>query len=231
METTEVQPIEGPPLLKEGERVSWWPPPRGGKLIVESKRLNGVACDHENPEHMKCLEKWFGDKVLGKWMDGADDTDVQSAEYLKESFEKDYSDPESQYGDIYLFFSEKGTGKPVGFGAIYDWNSDTASAEVSLMVGEKDFQGLGLGSEIGRALVEVGFKYMNAFSLTAKVVTANIASLKALTHAGFSSTGILHRSHRYQGRLYDQHMLEAFPDCVVGDKATPDVKVYLKDTN
>lgn len=230
METTEAQPIEGPPLLKEGERVSWWPPLRGGKLIVESKRLNGVACDHENPEHMKYLEKWFGDKDLGKWMDGADSDKTQSAEYLRESFEKDYNDPESQYGDIYIFYTEKSSGKPVGFSALYDWDPDTAAAEMSVMVGEKEFQGLGFGNEIGRAALEVAFKYMKAFSVTTKIVTLNIPSYKFVLHVGFKQCGILHRSHRYQGKLYDQYLMESFPE-YMDEKYSSEFKVYPKETD
>lgn len=223
----EVQSIEAPPILEEGEKPSWWPPVLGGKPIVETKRLIGVICDPDNQEQMICLEKWFADKTLGKWMDGADDDEVQTAEYLKEGFIEDFK-PEVQYKDICIFFSEKSTGKPVGYGSIYDWNPEIASAKVSLIIGEKEFHGLGLGSEIGKALVNVGFKYMKALSLTATVVVANVASFKALTGAGLLKCGTLYRSHRCQGRLYDQHMLQALPDCV---KDNVDVKVYGKDGN
>ena len=223
----EAQSVEGPPMLRDGERAKWWPPPLGGKVVVETKRLEGVVCDPDSPEHMACLERWFGDKDLGKWMDGADDdSEAQTAEELKVNFENDYANASAQYGDVYLFFREKTSGKPVGFGALYEWNQETASAEVSLMVGEKEFQGRGLGSEIGSALVSVGFDYLKAYSLTAKVVDLNVASFKALTGAGFKSCGILHRSHRYGGRLYNQYMLEALPDDYKSYKQ-PDTKVYV----
>lgn len=223
----DVESIEAPPMLNEGEKPSWWPPVLGGKPIVETKRLVGVICDPDNQEQMDCLEKWFSDKVLGQWMDGANDDEVQTAEDLRKGFVEDY-EPEVQYKDICIFFTEKSTGKPVGYGSLYDWNPEIASAEGSLIIGEREFQGLGLGSEIGKAIVNVGFKYMKALSLTATVVVANIASYKALTGAGFKKCGTLYRSHRRLGRLYDQYMLEALPDCI---KEDDDVKVYGKDGN
>lgn len=225
----EVQSIEGPRILEEGERASWWPPHLEGKLLVETKRLNGVACDPSNPEHMKCLEKWFADKVLGQWMDGADDDEIQTAEYLKGSFEDDYADPEKQIGDIYVFFTEKSTGKPVGFGALYDMDPETGSVEASVMIGEMEFHGFGLGNEIGRAVVAVAFKYMHAFSIKALIVKTNPASYRIAKRVGFQDCGVLCRSHRYKGRLYDQYILQAFPECIENDEGYADVKVYPKE--
>lgn len=224
-ETTTKEKIAAPKLRRKKDKVGWWPPPLGGRRIVETKNLEGFAADPKSQEQMEFLSKWFDDEELGKWMDGGEDSFFEREdaevgaekgkkrwEELGESFEKEYSKDGSPFGDIYIFFRDRATGKPVGFSAVYGWEPHIGRAEISMMVGEDEFRGRGLGKEVVSGACEIAFAAMGAMSLTASVVVENVPSKRALERNGFRPIGVRHRAHRLKGMLFDEFLMECLPE-------------------
>jgi len=77
--------------------------------------------------------------------------------------------------------------------------------EVGYMVGNQDYWGKGVATEIIRLLTEYGFNRLNLNKITAGVVDGNIGSMRALEKNGFKKYGIDPQDYYLEGQYLDTH--------------------------
>jgi len=82
-----------------------------------------------------------------------------------------------------------------------DWIA--RKSEIGYMIGNKNFWGRGIASEVIKLISEYGFNRLNLHKIEAGVVDGNIGSIKALEKNGFKEYGRIPEDYYLEGKYYD----------------------------
>jgi diamine N-acetyltransferase len=99
--------------------------------------------------------------------------------------------------------------QPVGTTALLDVDFRNRTAEYGIIIGEPDFRGRGLGSEITRLIVEYAFDTLGLHTLLLTVYSFNVAGIRAYQKAGFHEIGRQRECYLLGGRWWDRVYMEA----------------------
>ena len=139
--------------------------------------------------------KWFNDPVVNKTllMDGPLD--------LQKSFEWfDKSRSDRSRSD---FVIETNDGLPLGNISLVHISEIHKTAEIYIVIGQKEYWGKGIMLEAERLIIEWAFNSLKLEKIRADAVANNIASIITMKKLGFQIEGTL-RKERYQnGRRID----------------------------
>lgn len=191
-------------------------------LLFSSKNLLFYQISQTD---LSYLEKWFNDPELGKFMvDPEEKFSFQELEeyYIlhdnpllnqqdRESFlfSQRYNRHLSLKKDqIALIVTNRSDYHPIGYCALYEIASWNQSAEISYLIGEKEYQGKGLAKEIVTALTNFGINTMGLIRIEAQTSVENIASIKTLERSGYRQIGRRHKSHFLKGKRSDDYIYE-----------------------
>lgn len=86
-----------------------------------------------------------------------------------------------------------------------DWRN--RSAEIGIMIGEKEFWGRGYGSETLRLMTKHGFQTLNLHRIWLQVYAKNKRGLRAYEKAGFQMEGKYREAHYQHGQYFDVHLM------------------------
>ena len=164
----------------------------GSQVIVSSLRL----------EHTPILKKWFNDSELCKYMAPYSDSEEYSEEKIIEDFII------ANHGDIDLIISEKESKKDIGYCSIYDINRSNQSAEISILIGEKEFQGKGYGTEAVKIMLDTAFNKLGLNRVFATATRINKPSIKILEQTGFRRVGVMREYHFLNEEKLDEVLFE-----------------------
>ena len=151
-------------------------------------------------KHLSLLAKWFNDPDLAKYMDAPGEN--YSVESLTESFLVFNQD------DINLIISEKESKRGIGYCSIYDINPLNQSAEISILIGEKEFQGKGYGTKAVELMLDIAFNKLGLNRIFATATRINKPSIKILEQTGFRRVGVMREYHFLDGEKLDEDMFE-----------------------
>jgi RimJ/RimL family protein N-acetyltransferase len=118
---------------------------------------------------------------------------------------------------------ERSTMRPIGGGDLHDIDRMNRTAELSLLIGEKDCWGKGYGTEATRLLLDYGFTCLGLHSIFLKVFSFNERALRAYTRSGFKTIGRRREAYRLGGRAYD----EVYMDCLATEFESPILRRLL----
>lgn len=93
-------------------------------------------------------------------------------------------------------------GKVIGTAGFSEVDNGFTSAELGYGIVETEW-GKGLGTELVLGMTKFAFDCMGLDRLQARVVTENKPSLSLLAKCGFVQEGVLRRSFRKEGKVYD----------------------------
>ncbi len=150
-------------------------------LILTSTSLTATTV---KVQHLDSIMKWFNDSNNMRYMD--DPEELYSKELMIERFFV------HKHADIDLTIMHNASNKEIGFCSIYNINNKTQSAEISYLIGEREFQGKGLGKEIVKMLISLIFDKMGFDNIFARVNQNNINSIKIFENMGFILIGTRH---------------------------------------
>jgi len=146
------------------------------------------------------LMKWFNDPILAKFM--SDPSKIYFEDSLIESFFV------KVHNDTDLLIEDLVTSKPLGFLSIYDLDEVNNSAEISFLIGENEFRGVGLGKEISRLVAKICIEELNLNRVVASVTVENLRTIKVLEDVGFKKAGLLREYQVVDGRKFDEQIME-----------------------
>lgn len=172
------------------------------KPYFTSDRLNYYLI---NRAHLEILQQWFNNPDISKYL--ADPKAIYDTNQLI----LDYLLPEStklELEGVYLIAEDKDSKRKIGYCAIYDIQEWNLSAEISYLLGDPTFQGKGYAREMIQSLISISRDNLFFNRLEASVTIANIASWKALEHAGFRRIGYRTGSHVLKGEKFDEYIYE-----------------------
>ena len=145
-----------------------------------------------------------------RWMN-----DPETIRYLESRFTpvsipmlQSYIRQEAENPDsIFMAIVTKDKDRHIGNFKIHRIDMYHRIAELSLMIGAKEYRGKGYGTEAIRMVVNYAFKTLNLRKLTANVYANNTGSIKAFKKANFFEEGRKKKHRFFNGTYVDELML------------------------
>ena len=165
---------------------------KGGRVYLRDVRLSDVSEDYYN------------------WMKDEEVTHFLEARFSKNSLEDIRSfviEANNEPTSLLFAICAKEGDVHIGNIKLHRINKIHKFAEVSLMIGRKDYWGKGYGNEAISLVCDYAFSTLNLNKLTAECYANNVGSLKAFKKAGFKEEGLRKKQYLYKGNYVDAYML------------------------
>jgi len=148
-------------------------------------------------ELSKLIAKWINDNKVTYFMFRG------QTPKNNEQVEKEIKNDLDSGHNVIFLVSDSKTKKPIGYAGLYEINKTARKAEFQVLIGEIDFWGKGLGTDITELLVFYGFDRLNLNRIYLGFTADNKAAEKVYTKAGFVHEGILKQDIYRNSRYYD----------------------------
>lgn len=124
----------------------------------------------------------------------------QDIEEQHKYIEECENDEEGYYWSI-----ENKDGVTVGTTALTEFNDYHGVANLGIVIGDKNYWGKGVATEVITTLVNHAFEHLNIFSISAEVEEGNIPMMKALEKVGFKQDGLFESARVKNGKRINVH--------------------------
>jgi len=104
---------------------------------------------------------------------------------------------------LVLAIVDKDTNRHIGNVALQDINNINRSANLAIIIGEKDFWGRGIAVEASRLIISHGFFELNLHRIDAGTSSENASAIAWLEKLGFIKEGHKRRAHYKNGCYHD----------------------------
>jgi diamine N-acetyltransferase len=104
---------------------------------------------------------------------------------------------------VYFTIYERPSYRPIGGVDLHGIDVRNRSAELGIMIGERDARGRSLGTEAVRLVCDYGFNVMELNSIWLLTFGWNVAGQKAYVKAGFREFGRRRQARFFDGRYWD----------------------------
>lgn len=91
-----------------------------------------------------------------------------------------------------------------------DWRN--RSAEIGIMIGEKQHWNKGYGTEAMHVLIKHGFETLNLHRIWLQVYSKNPRGIRSYEKAGLTREGLFRQAHYQHGKYYDVHIMSILRD-------------------
>lgn len=169
------------------------------RLAGRTKRLNGSRVElrrHERSDYALYGE-WYGDPEvwrLTSW----------SAEPLTSSaVQRLFEDRELSATEDSFAIHPKGVSDPVGIISLMNVNQANATADLSIIIGEREVRGLGYGSDAIRSILRYGFEELGLHRVGLSVFEFNEVAIAVYERLGFRREGRLRAVLERDGARHD----------------------------
>ena len=139
--------------------------------------------------------KWFNDPEVNKTLLVEEKLEMDKS---LEWFERTRNDNSRRD-----FTIQTAEGGPIGIIALVHISDVHKTAEIYIVIGEKDFWGKGVMLEAESLLINWAFKSLNLEKIWADAVEDNIASIITMKKLGFQIEGTLRKERFLRGRRID----------------------------
>ena len=102
-----------------------------------------------------------------------------------------------------VLFSVWSGSRFIGTTGLYSIHPIAHSAELRILIGDKNYWGQGIGTECTKLLVDYGFSRLNLNMIWLGVNTENKPAIRVYEKSGFVHEGILRQVQYRNGRYYD----------------------------
>lgn len=144
--------------------------------------------------------KWFNDPEIIQYLTRyLPMTEMAEEKWIEELATK----PQSEVVFI-IEVIEDGSNKPIGNCGLHRIHPKDHTAEIGIVIGEKDYWGKGYGTEATQLLIEYGFKQLNLHRVSSWVIEFNKRSIKLCEKLGFQKEGVLRKAIFKNGQFWDK---------------------------
>ena len=120
-----------------------------------------------------------------------------------ESMQDYYQHTATSRSEMVLAIVLKENDRHIGNIGLHNIHQIFRSAEIGILIGEKDVWGQGYGTDAIRLLTYHAFNRLNLNRLASGAVSKNIGSIRAFEKAGFSREGVSRQAYFCQGQYED----------------------------
>ena len=177
------------------------------KYFLEGERVALKQMETREVEKLsELIVKWVNDGLVTYYMFTGQQPKNQ--EQIKQEINKQLSED----NDIVFLVLDKETSKPIGYAGLYEINQSSRKAEFRILIGEIDFWGKGLGTEITELLVYYGFDRLNLNRIYLGFTADNQAAKRAYEKSGFQYEGTLKQDIYRNSQYYDSARMAILRD-------------------
>jgi RimJ/RimL family protein N-acetyltransferase len=166
------------------------------KIIGNQIYLRHLTLDDASSEY----RNWLNDKEVNRYLDnkyrnGARATIKELKEYIGER-NKDQN-------CLLLGIFYKKNKKHIGNIKLAPIEPDGKKATIGVLIGDKDYWGMGIATEAIKLLIDYAHKELNILEFNLGVLPQNKPAIRVYEKNGFKSDHIKRKSVRYGNKLYD----------------------------
>jgi RimJ/RimL family protein N-acetyltransferase len=145
---------------------------------------------------------WFRDYEVQRWLD--DDVVVP----LTDEAEAEWYDEAIKGKNAYWFEIRTLEGDHlIGSCGIFDTDTKNRSAELGIVIGEKDYWGKGYGTDAVQTLLRFAFGEVNLNRVYLQVFAYNQRAIRSYEKCGFRHEGTARQAQFREGRYHDVHIM------------------------
>jgi len=162
-------------------------------MKIEGKRIYFRSLTEKDATKRYC--QWLNDPEVNQYLE----TKAVTVAGLKKYIKRKNEDPNSLF--LGIFF--KKNNQHIGNIKLEPINFSLYNATLGLLVGDKNYWGMGIGTEATKLLVNYAFQKLNLKEVNLAVISENIAALKVHEKVGFKVDRIERKSIRHGKKLFD----------------------------
>lgn len=103
----------------------------------------------------------------------------------------------------------KESGRLIGYAGITSLSTLNRSGEYYLMIGDKDYWGKGIATEVTREITRYGFDSLGLHRIELTAFVENVGAVKAYEKAGYQHEGIKRHGGFREGQFLDKVIMSA----------------------
>ncbi|MFX1503371.1 MAG: GNAT family N-acetyltransferase [Promethearchaeota archaeon] len=165
-------------------------------------------------EYIDSFLKWFNDPEITQYL-------IMYRPMTRMSEEDWIENLKEKNDDIHfsiVIFHENGSEKIIGNCGLHKINWKDRIAEVGIVIGEKEYQNKGYGSEALDILLEYGFDTVNLNRIELYVYEYNTRAIKSYKKVGFVEEGRKRQFIWNKGKYYDAILMSVLAEEWYGKK-------------
>ncbi len=122
----------------------------------------------------------------------------------KKEIEKWYAELLNNKKDIALGIFLKPSNELIGYAGICDISTTNKSGEYYIFIGEKKYWGKGIGTEVTKQILKIGFNNYQLNRIMLTLSAPNIRGVKAYEKSGFKMEGRLREAASRDNKFHDE---------------------------
>ncbi len=176
-----------------------------------------VALGPMRRELIPLYQKWDTDFEVNRTTAGARPVTLEEETDAYDRYIRDKS-------CVLFTIYERSTSRPIG--KTYLGDIQDRIAEFGIVIGERDCQGKGYGTETTRLVLDYAFTVMGLHNVLLTVMEYNLAGIRAYEKAGFRQIGRRRQAKWMNGRFWDI----VYMDCLSTDFSSPVLaRIFVPD--
>ena len=145
-------------------------------VILTRERIYLRELKEEDASQEYC--NWLNDHIVNKFLKTKKTTIKELRQYIKEKKESTNC--------LFLGIFFKDTSKHIGNIKFEPFDFENKEATLGILIGDRDYWGCGICSEVVKAVTEYAFKKMNLKKIGLGVISENKAAIGCYQNAGFN---------------------------------------------
>jgi RimJ/RimL family protein N-acetyltransferase len=164
------------------------------EIFIKGERVDLLPL---NPDHVELYCKWENKPNVRKYL-------RRETPLIIEDSKKYIDTGENKIKSRIMFeiLHKKGN-EPIGFCELTEISWINRNAYIGLLIGETDYWGYGIGSEVISLMLNYGFNELNLSKIRIDVFEPNKSSIKCIERNGFKLEGCLRKEAYIDGMYYD----------------------------
>lgn len=149
-----------------------------------------------------------------KWMNDRRVTDNihSTAKVITSMNEKEWIEKITSRGGHTFAIISKDNNKLIGNCGLMDTIYTDGTATIGIFIGEEEYRGKGLGTEVIDLLLDFGFNNLRLHNINLAVFDFNEPAIKCYKKLGFKEYGRRHESYYLDGKWHDEIEMEILED-------------------
>lgn len=164
------------------------------KIKIVSDRIFLKTLQEKNATKDYC--GWLNDPEVNQYLGTRKITVDELKEYIKEK----NKNPNCLF--LGIFF--KGHQKHIGNVKLEPIDFKNLKATIGILIGDKNYWGRGIGTEVTELLVDYAFQKLNLKEINLGVISKNKAARRIYEKAGFKVVRVEKKSIRHGNKLFDK---------------------------
>ncbi|MDD3187574.1 MAG: GNAT family protein [Bacilli bacterium] len=96
----------------------------------------------------------------------------------------------------------------IGNAGIHNIKNIDRAATLGIFIGDEEYRGKGIGTEVIMLLLDYGFNYLNLHSIDLDVFSFNKRAISCYKKVGFKECGVRHECYYLDGKYHDDIKME-----------------------